>query len=103
MKYYLLRSMVEEKEYQEEGYGVLLIDDDMSRRYICNVTQDYGKMRELVDNMNEFSVEPCHTENIIEDFKYCEEIGECTWYSSAFFYEKFNKRLDKYPVFTYNV
>ncbi|MBR5245825.1 MAG: hypothetical protein IKV25_00460 [Clostridia bacterium] len=78
MKYYVLRCLVEEKDYQEENYGVLLVDDDESRRYICNVTTDYGKMRELVDNMNEFSLEPCHTDNVIEDFKYFEETGECT-------------------------
>ena len=80
MKYYVLKCLVEEDEYQEKSYGLLLIDEDMSRRYVCNVTSDYDKMRELVDNMNEFSVEPCHTDNVIEDFKYLQTAGECTWF-----------------------
>lgn len=78
MKYYVLKCLVEEENYREESYGVLLVDEDMSRRYICNVTSDYAKMKELVDNMNEFSVESCHTDNVIEDFKYLQIAGECT-------------------------
>ncbi len=70
MKYYVLKCIVEEKDYQEESYGLLLVNEDLSHRYICNVTSDYDKMRKLVDDMNEFCVESCHTENIIEDFKY---------------------------------
>ena len=34
------------------------------------------RMEELVDDMNEFSVESCHTDNVIEDFKYLQTAGE---------------------------
>ena len=30
------------------------------------------------EEMNEYPVEPCHTEDIIEDFKYTLTEGECT-------------------------
>ena len=49
MKYYVLKCLVEEDDYQEKSYGVLLVDEDMNRRYICNVTSNYDKMKELVD------------------------------------------------------
>ena len=78
MKYYVLKCLVEEEDYREMSYGVLLIDEDMSRRYICNVTTDYNTMRKLVDDMNEFSLESCHTDNVIEDFKYLQKDGGCT-------------------------
>ncbi len=78
MKYYVLKCIVEADDYREKSYGVLLVDEDMSRRYICSVTSDYDKMKQLVDDMNEFSVESCHTDNVIEDFKYIQAVGECT-------------------------
>ena len=78
MKYYVLKCIVEEEDYKEKSYGVLLVDEDLNRRYICNVTSDYDKMKKLVDDMNEFSVEPCHTDNVIEDFKYIMTAGEYT-------------------------
>lgn len=85
MKYYVLKCLVEEDDYQEKSYGVLLVDEDMNRRYICNVTSNYDKMKKLVDDMNEFSVESCHTDNVIEDFKYLQTAGESTWFLSAFY------------------
>ncbi len=78
MKYYLLKCLVNGEDYQEESYGLLLIDEEQNRKYICNVTSDFSKMKQLVDDMNEFNVEPCHTENVIEDFKYLQAVGECT-------------------------
>ena len=70
MKYYVLKNTVNGYDYQEESYGVLLMENEMKRKYICNVTTDYDKICELVDKMNEFNIESCHSENIIEDFKY---------------------------------
>ncbi len=78
MKYYVLKSVVNSDDYQEENYGVLLVEKDGNRKYICNVTTDYEKISELVAKMNEFPAAPCHTENIIEDFKYTLAEGECT-------------------------
>jgi hypothetical protein len=45
--------------------------------------------------MNEYPVAPCHTEDIIEDFKYTLVEGECTWFSSVFFLIKLHYILDK--------
>lgn len=70
MKYYVLKCMVDGVDYQEASFGVLMLHDDLTRKYICNVTTDYNRITDLVNKMNEFHIEPCHTENIIEDFKY---------------------------------
>ncbi len=78
MKYYVLKCLVEGCDYQEESYGVLQVEDNMKRKYICNVTTDYNKINELVDTMNRFHIESCHSENIIEDFIYTLSVGEST-------------------------
>ncbi len=52
MKYYVLKTVVDSCDFQEESYGVLLLEDNMKRKYICNVTTDYNKISELVDTMN---------------------------------------------------
>jgi hypothetical protein len=49
--------------------------------------------------MNEYPVAPCHTEYIIEDFKYTLVEGECTWFFRCFFFflkKKLPKYLTKY-------
>ena len=78
MKYYVLKCMVDGADYQEASYGILLLGDDLSRKYICNVTTDFNKITELVNRMNEFHIEACHTESVIEDFKYTLTAGEST-------------------------
>ena len=78
MKYYVLKTKVDGCDFQEESYGVLLLEDNMKRKYICNVTTDYNKISELVETMNEFHVASCHSENIIEDFMYSMSAGEST-------------------------
>ena len=78
MKYYVLKCTIDCEGHQEENYGVLLVDNSGTRKYICDVTTDYDKISELVAKMNEYPVEPCHTEDIIEDFKYTLTEGGCT-------------------------
>lgn len=78
MKYYVLKCMVDGVDYQEASFGVLMLNDDLSRNYICNVTTDYNKITELVNKMNEFHIEPCHTESVIEDFMYSMKTGAGT-------------------------
>ena len=70
--------MVDGVDYQEVSFGIMILENDLTRRYICNVTTDYGKISELVNKMNEFHIEPCHMENIIEDFKYTLTVGNNT-------------------------
>lgn len=78
MKYYVLKSVVDGDDYQEESYGVLLVEKNGNRKYICNVTSNCEKISELVSKMNDFPAVPCHVEDIIEDFKYTLEEGGST-------------------------
>lgn len=77
LRYYVLKCVVDSEDYQEASYGILLRDNS-SHKYICNVTDNFSKITELVNKMNEFHVEPCHTENVIDDFKYISSTKEGT-------------------------
>lgn len=69
MKYYVLKSTVNMDNSSEVCYGVMFLDDSNRREYICNVSDNYEKICELVDEMNIHNVEPYHAREIIEDFR----------------------------------
>ena len=70
MKYYLLKCKVESKDLNEENYGILTVNGDNNREYICNVSEDADSLSSLVENMNEYNIEASHVKEIIEDFKF---------------------------------
>ncbi len=70
VKFYELKCIVESEEYAEENYGVLIVKDDDSREYICNLSTNSLAVTRLVDELNGTDVEYCHIDSVIEDFKY---------------------------------
>lgn len=70
VKFYKLKCIVESEEYAEENYGVLLVKDDDSREYICNLSTNPFDVTRLVDELNCTDIEYCHVNSVIEDFKY---------------------------------
>ena len=70
MKFYKLKCMVDAPDFSEESYGVLLVKDDNSREYICNLSTDSLAVERLVDELNNSDIEACHINSVIEDFKY---------------------------------
>ena len=53
----------------EENYGVMISDDD-SREYICDISDSYDDILTLVEKLNCHHIESCHIDSVIEDFKY---------------------------------
>ena len=70
MKYYLLKCKVESRELNEENYGVLMINDDNSREYVCNISSRVDKVSLLVDNMNYYNIDGHQAKEILEDFEF---------------------------------
>lgn len=70
MKYYVLKCNVETKDLNETNYGVLMLNNDNSREYICNISDDAYKISSLVENMNDYNVDASQAKDIIEDFKF---------------------------------
>ncbi len=70
MKFYKLKCMVDAPDFSEESFGVLLLMDDNSREYICNLSTDSLAVERLVDELNNSDIEACHINSVIEDFKY---------------------------------
>ena len=70
LKFYKLKCIVESEGYAEENYGVLLVKDDESREYICNLSTNSLAVTRLVDELNGTDVEYCHIDSVVEDFKY---------------------------------
>ncbi len=70
MKCYKLKCIVESTDYLEENYGILLIKDDNSREYICNISEDSEVVTKFVNELNDNNIDSCHIISVIEDFKY---------------------------------
>ncbi len=70
MKYYILKCSVNAEDYNEDNYGIMLLKDNNSKEYTCNITSNQNEINELVDKLNNFHIEPCHMNSVIEDFKY---------------------------------
>ncbi len=70
MKFYKLKCMVDAPDFSEESFGVLLLMDDNSREYICNLSLDSLEVEKLVEEFNSSDIEACHINSVIEDFKY---------------------------------
>lgn len=70
MKCYKLNCIVESTDYFEENYGILLIKDDNSREYLCNISENSEVVTKLVTELNSNHIELCHINSVIEDFKY---------------------------------
>ncbi len=70
MKCYKLKCIVESTDYFEGNYGILLIKDDNSREYICNISEDSEVVTKFVNELNDNNIDSCHIISVIEDFKY---------------------------------
>lgn len=70
MKYYVLKCNVDADGLCEVNYGVVLVKDDKSREYICNISDNKSEVELLVKRMNEYSVEPYQAKEILEDYQY---------------------------------
>ena len=70
MKYYILKCNIESKEFNEESYGIMLLLEDGSREYWCNISDCVEDVEFLVDKMNNYHIEQCQAKEIIEDFKF---------------------------------
>ena len=68
MEYHVLKCNVKSKAINEENYGVLIIMDDDSREYICNISDCVEDVEMLVNKMNNYNIEPRQAKEVIEDF-----------------------------------
>lgn len=75
MKYYVLKCTVSSADLNEENYGVMLVNDDNSREYACNISKDAEGITDLVNQMNDYMVEPFQAKEIIEDFVYKKDVA----------------------------
>ncbi len=69
MKYYVLKCSVCETNLCEESYGIMLVQNG-NKEYFCDISDNLDDAKILVDRLNEFHIEPCHLQSVIEDFKY---------------------------------
>ena len=69
MKYFVIKCSVYHEGSIEENYGVMISDDD-SREYICDISRNVDDVKNLVERLNSFHIEACHVYSIIEDFMY---------------------------------
>lgn len=69
MKYNVLKCIVNLRDNSEESYGIMVLNDD-SREYICNISNNPDDVATLVNELNKYHIEPCHVNSVIEDFKY---------------------------------
>ena len=70
MKYYVVKCNVETNGLNEVNYGVMLVNDDNSRVYTCNISDNVSEVELLVKRMNDCGVEPQQAKEILEDFQY---------------------------------
>lgn len=70
MKCYKLKCTVESTSFTEESYGVLIVKDDNSREYFCNISNDSDIVAKLVNELNGNHIDSCHINSVIEDFRY---------------------------------
>ncbi len=69
MKYYVLKCSVCETSFREESYGIMLVQNG-KKEYFCDISNNFDDVKILVDRLNEFHIESCHLQSVIEDFKY---------------------------------
>ncbi len=70
MKYFVLKCNVDSEDFTEESYGMMIVNDDGNREYICNISKNYEDIIRLVGELNNYPIESCHINSIVEDFKY---------------------------------
>ena len=68
MEYHVLKCNVKSKTISEENYGVLIVNEDDSREYICNISDSAEDIEILVDKMNNYNIESHQAKEVIEDF-----------------------------------
>ena len=57
MKYYLLKCEVKSNDFNEENYGVLMVEHDKSREYACDITESAEDVATLVGYLNDYNVD----------------------------------------------
>jgi hypothetical protein len=70
MKYYLVRCEVKSNDFNEENYGILMVEHDKSREYACDISECAEDVATLVGYLNDYNVDLHQAREIIEDFKF---------------------------------
>ncbi len=70
MKCFKLKCIVEGVDYSEVSYGILVMQEDNSKEYICNISEDSDAVTKFVNELNNHNVESCHINSVIEDFRF---------------------------------
>ncbi len=70
MKYYLLKCEVKSNDLNDENYGILMVDHDKRREYVCDISYCAEDVLTLVRHLNDYNVELHQARDIIEDFKF---------------------------------
>ncbi len=73
MRYYILKCTICDGDLSEESYGIMVLSDDNSREYFCDISDSFDSMNMFVEKLNEFHIEPCHLKSVIEDYKFTTE------------------------------
>ncbi len=69
MRYYVVKCSVYGDDFEDENYGIAFHNGN-DREYFCEITKDYEAIKSLVSSLNNFHIDKCHLDSIIEDFKY---------------------------------
>lgn len=51
-----------------QGFGIDVMCNNMSVKQIFDITDDKQQIEELVKMCNHLNVEPCHLDDIVEDY-----------------------------------
>ncbi len=73
MRYYVLKCSICDNDLVEESYGIMLLGNDNNREFICDISNSFDSINELVGKLNEFHIEPCHLKSVIEDYRFSME------------------------------
>ncbi len=67
--YYVVKCSVVSEDLFEDSYGIMLLNND-GKKFICDISTSLDDVDILVKRLNEFHIEFCHLESIIEDYRF---------------------------------
>lgn len=69
MRYRAIRTTVITEKY-EECYGIMIVDDETTKSYICDITDSQKEIIEITEILNKNCINECHMSSVIEDYRY---------------------------------
>ena len=57
-------------ELLDDEQSLLLLNDDGSKEYFCDITDNSTFITKIVDELNIHHIESCHLNSVLEDFKF---------------------------------